>query len=262
MFDFQKQVIERSFLKPVLVDFWAPWCGPCRVLGPVLEQLAEEQKDRWELVKINTEEHPELAQRFRVMSIPNVKLFHKGKVVDEFAGALSRPMIERWLDEHLPDETTETLQDILALAEGWPDPRVVDKLRRFLQDHPDRVEARVALAKHLVLQDPAEALELVEGIGLGSPHHDDAQDIRALAQLLQFESENGGKAAAALLEAKAALKAGDGETAIRKIIDATMYDKTLHDDLPRRSAIALFHFWGDEHPLTRTHRRTFDMVLY
>ncbi|RMD70242.1 MAG: thiol reductase thioredoxin, partial [Bacteroidetes bacterium] len=75
MVNFQREVIEQSFLKPVLVDFWAPWCGPCRVLGPVLEQIAEENKDRFVLVKVNTEEQPELAQQYRIMSIPNVKLF-------------------------------------------------------------------------------------------------------------------------------------------------------------------------------------------
>ena len=75
----QEAVIGRSYEKPVVVDFWAPWCGPCRILGPVIEQLAAEQSDRWELVKINTEEEFEVAQEYQIMSIPNVKMFHKGR---------------------------------------------------------------------------------------------------------------------------------------------------------------------------------------
>ena len=82
------QVLARSHDKPVLVDFWAPWCGPCRVLGPTLEKLAGEQSDRWELVKVNTEEDQELAHKYNIRSIPNVKLFHKGEEVAEFVGAL------------------------------------------------------------------------------------------------------------------------------------------------------------------------------
>lgn len=99
---FQEAVIEASHRKPVLVDFWAPWCGPCRVLGPTLKKLAQESKGAWRLVKINTDSFQELSRQYRIQSIPAVKLFYQGEIVGEFVGALPEASLRRWLAEHLP----------------------------------------------------------------------------------------------------------------------------------------------------------------
>lgn len=260
--NFQNDVLLASHEKPVVVDFWAEWCGPCRMLGPVIEQMAEEQKHLWSLVKLDTEENQEIAAEYGIRSIPNVKMFYKGEVVAEFAGALPRIEIQKWLDQNLPSASKEAITEILALDGDFPNHEVIEHLETFLKENPDSQVANKLLAKHLVLQDPHTALDLLKDIKEGSEEYDDAQDIRTITELLDFDASNGSKAAAFLLDAKNNFQNQNTEDGIKNLIQAVMYDKTLANDLPRRASIAFFHLWGKDHPLTKKYRRQFDMMLY
>ena len=257
--NFQAEVIEKSYQKPVVVDFWAEWCGPCKMLGPIIESLAEEQADKWDLVKVNTEEEYELAERYGIRSIPNVKMFYQGEVVAEFAGALPRASILRWLEEYLPDSRLGGLAAILQrLTDGGP----ADELEAFVAQNPDVAEARLALAQVKLAADPPAALRLIEDIRLGHKLEETAEALRTIAELLQLPAAAEPPAARLLAQARAAWQQQEDEAAIQAIIEAVTADKYYQNELPRRLAIALFHLWGPAHPLTKEYRWRFDMALY
>ncbi|RLJ05421.1 MAG: thioredoxin [Candidatus Aenigmatarchaeota archaeon] len=101
--DFQEKVVELSERLPVVVDFWAVWCTPCLLLGPVLEKLADEYDGKFILAKVNVDQSPATSQKYGIMSIPSVKMFKNGKIVDEFVGALPEPAVRQWLDKNLKE---------------------------------------------------------------------------------------------------------------------------------------------------------------
>lgn len=262
MFDFDREVLEASHQLPILVDFWAPWCGPCRVLGPVLDEIAQERAEDLRLIKINTEEETQVAQRYAIRSIPNVKLFHIGHEIAQFTGALSKFQIVQFLEEHLPTAVgiawTKTLEDVKALDDYK---QRIEVLEDFLKIHAPHEEAQLAMAKEVIFHNPDEAVRLVEHIKEGHPQFTFAQDIRTVGEVLAF-SEDDPEPALVLQQAAAALRQQDFDRAARLFTKTVGLDKGIANELPRRAGIALFRLLGSQHVVTKAHRRYFDMALY
>lgn len=259
--NFNEEVLDLSEEIPVLVDFWAEWCGPCRVLGPIIEGLAEEAGN-WKLVKVNVDQHPDLSQQFQIRGIPAVKMFHRKKVIAEFTGVLSKPQIQQWLDTHLPDERKVRLAELIdELRAGKP---VLDQLETFHLEHPGLTEARVALAQQKVFSHPDQAIDLLSSIRMGNSFWDQAEKIRALAQLADYSCENEPlhPAEKSLSSASEALLSKRFEQVFEHLIQSLMYDKHLYDGLARRAGIALFAYLGEHSELAKTYRRRFDMALF
>lgn len=260
--DFEKDVIAKSHELPVVVDFWAPWCGPCRTLGPNIEALATEANGRWELVKINVDENQALSQRFNIAGIPAVRMFAQGKVVAEFNGALPKIQIQQWLDQHIPDPRKLRLQELLDQLEGPGRESAIAALSVFVRENKDFKEARLQLARAIALDAPAEALELIETGEFGAEALDTKEDIETLARFVDHDFGMGAPVEKPLKIAAVALEAHDYDVALEHLIKAVMIDKNYDKDLPRKTAIAIFHYLGEQHPITKKHRRMFDMALY
>ena len=264
--NFDVDVIERSREKPVLVDFWAAWCGPCRVIGPVLERLADDNGDDWELRKLDTEKHPAIARQYRITSIPAVKLFVDGEVKDEFVGALPEQVIVQWLKKALPSKFREHLKRAETLLVGGNLGEAHYLLSEVLENDPDDEQGIILMAKVELYSDPAMAEEKAERIPLGSEHFETAEAIKALSRLFRYvetpEVLDDAPVKPDYLEAIRLLREGKNEAALEGFIDIIRRNRYYDDDGARKAVIAVFKLLGEDHATTRAYRNPFANALY
>jgi putative thioredoxin len=243
--EFQAKVIERSKQVPVVVDFWAEWCGPCRTLGPAIEDAVRKRNGEIELAKVDTDHNPGIAQKYEIASIPAVKAFKDGKVVAEFIGAIPPARIEAFLNEIVPSEADR-------LAESGDE----ESLRKALELDPRHAQAAIGLGRILLGRaETEEALELLKAF----PHDFVADGLAARAEL---SASANGSGADELQGAFAAWDDGSPEEALEQLQGVlSAEDDPARKDALRRVMVAIFTELGADHPLAREHRRRLAAAL-
>jgi putative thioredoxin len=238
---FQAEVIERSQDIPVVVDFWAAWCGPCRQLAPIIGAIAERREGEVLLVKVDIDANPGLAREYEIMSIPAVKGFRDGAVVAEFVGLQPEPSIEFFFNQVIPS----AVEKLIALGDE-------DSLREALVRDAGSTPARVALGRILLADERFdEAVEVLRP----ADHDMDAAGLIALAGLRAIDHPD---VAAAI----AALDREDREAALTHLLDAVRGTTGEIRDTVRGAMVSVFRELGDQHPLTVRFRRRLSQALY
>jgi len=263
--DFEQQVLEASREGPVLVDFWAEWCGPCRQLGPILEKIAGEDGAGFTLAKVNTDNNPEVSQRYGIRSIPAVKLFADGEVVDEFIGALPEPQVRKWLENAVPSESKQRVVEAQDAFDAGRADGAQAILEDVLRDEPANATAQALLARCVAFDDAKRAYELVSQAARTDPAFVPLSvAIQTLADLdgVNVEALPEDSSRASMINALSSLNQGDVDAALGAFVQAVRVNKRYEDELARRACIAIFAVLGDKNEATKKHRRALEMALF
>lgn len=267
--NFMQEVIEASRRVPVLVDFWAPWCGPCRSLGPILEKLAAEYQGRFRLAKVNSDENQALAAQFGVRGIPNVKAVVDGKIVNEFTGALPESAVREFIDALLPSPAEPLRQEALAAQARGETDATRKLLLQAIHLDPKHEQARLDLIDMLLdAGDLAEAQRLLGEVAENGRDRDRIERLAAHLALAQTVVDGGADEATlrqhigadpANLEARLQLSnllalKQDYRNALEELLEIVRRDRAFQDDIGRKTMLQVFNLLGSDSDLVREFR--------
>ena len=273
--NFQEVVIEGSMNHLVLVDFWADWCAPCKVLIPILSKLAEEYKGQFVLAKVNSDEQQELSAQYGIRSLPTVKFFKQGQIVDEFMGAQAEPHIREQLEQHIIRESDHLHEQALHLlsqnnvdeatklletANGTDPGRtliIADLARLYLQ------QDKLDLAQNLLDDLPQSAKESPEISGLLTSLElaQEAADLPDEAELRALIESDGNNLEARYQLATLHINKGNHEAGIQQLLDIIKRDRQFNNEAASKLLLKVFDLLGDD-PLVGQYRRKMFMLLH
>ncbi|MCG6968218.1 MAG: thioredoxin [Gammaproteobacteria bacterium] len=273
--NFKEIVIDGSFKAPVVVDFWAPWCGPCKMLKPILEKLADEYQGKFILAKVNSDENQELAAQFGVRGIPSVKAVREGKIVDEFSGALPENAVREWLDRLIPSPAEELRLQAHELNRQGDTTAALALLQQAIQLDDNNHEAKLDTAAILVAQgQPQKAkaildvlpakIQLEEAVAklmtqielAEKSQHLESEDV-----LIEKISANPDDLQAHVDLANVYINQQQYAKAIDQCFEVIRRDREFQEDIGRKTVIAIFNLLNNEGDIVREYRRKLATLL-
>lgn len=267
--EFAARVLEASKQVPVLVDFWASWCGPCKMLAPTLTKLADAYNGRFMLAKVNTDEEPRLAREYGVRALPTVKVFKDGRVVDEFMGVLPEPAVRAVIERHVEHESDKLRRQAEASLEAGDTATARRLLEEAAELDPDNPAVKIATAKMLMFTGAADRAQFIlqslpvdvsmnpevkrlqAQIGFAQVASTAAFDESELERIVSTDPKD--LQARYRLSAKKVLR-GDYEGALEQLFEILRQDRSFEDDAGRRGMLSVFEILGGSGELVSRYR--------
>ena len=276
MQEFQQLVLDNSFKQPVLVDFWADWCEPCKTIMPMLAKLAEEYGGKFHLAKVNTEEQQELAAHFQIKSLPTMKLFVNGQPVDERMGALPESEIRAFIDQFITSESDELITAAKVASQEGRAEDATQLMNEALAKDPTNVDLKIDIAQLVMAQgDSDAALALLDSLDNEGQNKDAAIKLRAeitmanqlknlppIEEVEQKLAANPDDLGALIDKANYLAAQSEYEQAMECLLKVMTLDRSYEEDAGRNGLIALFDMLGGEHPGVQKYRRKMFTLLH